>query len=667
MAIIDNLKDMQGNVIYPKSKTMAIYEDETNRRLDHIIEGLEDGKVDKVTGKGLSESDYTTIEKTHVGRIPVIEAEVDNLQVDLVKHELDYATLEDRVDTIITTPVTDISVQEIVDARQGELSLGANLTRVKVQLADIAINVKSFGAKGDGTDDLDALKLAANEAILKNKVLMLPPGTYGIRDFWSLPPNITIKFNNAKLILLNDTGPMGGILTNVWNGGDKTTLFTENITLINPHVDANNIAGENAIAFANVKNINIYNPIVENCIHSSTRLGGRAFQFEGGSKGVKDCNVFNPTIRNSSIGINSQGTEIKPAINLNFFNVTMENVDIPFNFDSTTGQGALSHNAMNIDIDGFSLRNCGKSTNAYASALGVGILTSDRAYGVSLKNGKIFNDAAYGKIGGLVRGKGRNLLLENIELIGDVVALFNGDLRGFGSPGAGSIPAGYVAKNIRHFGSADYIVKGYAPYTGHMANCFLDNIETDIIVNGVVDINSTYATNSYGEFRRRSDNTKISLSSFKSIWDSGNGFVIRNIESVEVDNIKLIPANVSTGIYEISTPIHTRLIVEYVISYLLPSSGNSAGIYTLKGFLTIVRNGQGNFSVDESTPIVSNNQLSIVLDPISLNVLTDEINGKAVIEILQTNATDGNRTLSFYSKIKHFIGATPTKSEITLL
>jgi putative transposon-encoded protein len=88
-----------------------------------------------------------------------------------------------------------------------------------------------------------------------------------------------------------------------------------------------------------------------------------------------------------------------------------------------------------------------------------GIITSDRSYGITIKNGKVVNESTYGKIGGLVRGKGRNMQLDNITMVGDVVALFNGDIRQFGSAATGAIPAEYIARNIRHFGSADYAVK----------------------------------------------------------------------------------------------------------------------------------------------------------------------------------------------------------------
>jgi hypothetical protein len=254
--------------------------------------------------------------------------------------------------TFIGNGVTITGGASIAVTSIGELSAGFNS-----HLAESAINVNTLGAD---VDYLSLLNTKVAEAKDKSRPLRLNQGVYGISDYWVIPPDITVIFDNAEIKLLSASS-VGAVISNVWNGGGTTTLFTENVILINPKVNANSIPGENGIGFANAKNINIYNPQIENCIFDDIKKGGRAFQFEGGAS-VKDCNVYNPVIRNCSIGCNAQGTATAPVINVNFYNVTMENVDTPFNFDSTeTAEGALSHEAMSILVDGFSLRNCGKS------------------------------------------------------------------------------------------------------------------------------------------------------------------------------------------------------------------------------------------------------------------------------------------------------------------
>ena len=77
-----------------------------------------------------------------------IKDEFGKINVGFDKVEEDLGAQNDRVDTIITTPTTEISVQEIVDARQGKLSLGSNLTGIKTK----AIN---YSSADEGLASLD--------------------------------------------------------------------------------------------------------------------------------------------------------------------------------------------------------------------------------------------------------------------------------------------------------------------------------------------------------------------------------------------------------------------------------------------------------------------------------------------------------------------------------
>ena len=88
-------------------------------------------------------------------RISVNEQDIDKIEDDLVK-------VDNRVDNIIVGTIEGASAQEIIDARQGEVTLGANITKVKSQLAEMTtinqfyINPK-IGKKiaivGDSTSD----------------------------------------------------------------------------------------------------------------------------------------------------------------------------------------------------------------------------------------------------------------------------------------------------------------------------------------------------------------------------------------------------------------------------------------------------------------------------------------------------------------------------------
>lgn len=144
--------------------------------LETNFTALDNAKVDKVEGKGLSANDYTTTEKNKLGAIEAqankttivntltetvtgkaldatqgkalddkigvlstltttqktnLSGAVSEVKNELVSHKEDYANLNNRVEQIITTPVDGVSAQEIIDARDGKVSLGANLTAIK--------------------------------------------------------------------------------------------------------------------------------------------------------------------------------------------------------------------------------------------------------------------------------------------------------------------------------------------------------------------------------------------------------------------------------------------------------------------------------------------------------------------------------------------------------
>ena len=73
------------------------------------------------------------------------------------------------------------------------------------QLAHIAIDVKSFGAKGDGiTDDTQAIQDAIN-SLENGGVVLIPSGNYYITNSIVIPSNTVIKGNGkSSVLLLND-------------------------------------------------------------------------------------------------------------------------------------------------------------------------------------------------------------------------------------------------------------------------------------------------------------------------------------------------------------------------------------------------------------------------------------------------------------------------------
>jgi len=172
------------------------YEDNFDK-IDLLAGEIRAGKVDKVTGKVLSTNDYTTLEKTKLSKAP------DDTNASL-------AAVTTRVNDIITTPVPvgEVIAQEIIDARQGKLSVGANITEVKTQLADntaklkdiTQINIRDYGAKSHeevaNFDNISALKnvIAYANSIGGHTKIFIPKGTW---KFGATPVDMPIISENG--------------------------------------------------------------------------------------------------------------------------------------------------------------------------------------------------------------------------------------------------------------------------------------------------------------------------------------------------------------------------------------------------------------------------------------------------------------------------------------
>ncbi|MDN4069927.1 glycosyl hydrolase family 28-related protein [Paenibacillus vini] len=138
-----------------------------------------------------------------------------------VKDELDSQS--DRIDNIVSQSGDDIT--EIVDARQPQSgsaypTLKARLDSehgdITAQLADLVLNVKSFGAKGDGeTDDTQAFKDALTAAGLVGGKVYAPPSLKGY----------LINGNNIKLPPGTSLIGGGSGYNGVWEPLSKGTVL----------------------------------------------------------------------------------------------------------------------------------------------------------------------------------------------------------------------------------------------------------------------------------------------------------------------------------------------------------------------------------------------------------------------------------------------------------
>lgn len=97
---------------------------------------------------------------------------------ELINMKNNYATMNERINSIIAHNGDGTKDTEIIDARGGASVLSERLNIFDSQLADISYNVKSFGAKGDGSNDTLAILSAVAFINANGGTLLFPSGTY---------------------------------------------------------------------------------------------------------------------------------------------------------------------------------------------------------------------------------------------------------------------------------------------------------------------------------------------------------------------------------------------------------------------------------------------------------------------------------------------------------
>ncbi|NLN05469.1 MAG: hypothetical protein GX166_11790 [Clostridiaceae bacterium] len=140
----------------------------------------------------------------------------------------------------------------------------------------IYINVKDFGAKGDGsTDDTEAIKNAAGKAYAESKVLYFPTGTYDISD------SIKFGFDNSKTLTLQ--GGTNAVITtpedyegDIFVSNMEFNFYVKNLKFIHKGPKGQ---------ILNSHYLNAYNCIFEgNSTNKSTLVS-----FAGSNCKVQDC------------------------------------------------------------------------------------------------------------------------------------------------------------------------------------------------------------------------------------------------------------------------------------------------------------------------------------------------------------------------------------------
>lgn len=394
-----------------------------------------------------------------------------------------------------------------------------------------AINVKWFGAVGDGeTNDRVACQNAIDYGSTNNLPVYFVNGVFGITPDAN---DVALRFNdssewyfeNAEIKLLSDTGAIGGFLSSPEvdpGGGDYTKVRTDNVKIHNIVIDCDNIAGENAFGCFG-SGLRLYNPMIKNVERSTSRLGGRCFQFEGSE--IEDNHIYNPYLVDiKGIGINAQASNTdtsKISRAITYHNVTMNNVDIPVNMDNTnesTPADIGDTRFMSTFIDGMTCLNCGRPswTNAVPATDG-GIITGDRGFGLRIDSLRVINESSYGAIGALVHGTMFNVQLNDVSIeTSSIGAIF--DMSNLQTPtwsaSAVSYQSTVYAKNVRCIrANLDYVVKTKSG-GGALGACTFEDIQIDdsiATLTAPVDTNAAAYANALLELVDARQGTTASL------------------------------------------------------------------------------------------------------------------------------------------------------------
>jgi hypothetical protein len=222
-----------------------------------------------------------------------------------------------------------------------------------VNLSGMQVNVKGYGAKGDGvTNDTDAIQNAIADAKVKKLPVYFPTGTY--------LANITISAWDGMVVY--GAGAINTVIKSATTGSDVVTItnaggYIRSIAIRDLAIDGNNKTSRYGLKFygSNVYNVSeISNVDVENCGNSGILLQGlfdhiTLLSVRSKANGNHGLEIYTPvssdliaglTVINSSFGNNTNAGTYIPGRVIGFNAIGSEwgyNA-IGFKADTTIGQ-----------------------------------------------------------------------------------------------------------------------------------------------------------------------------------------------------------------------------------------------------------------------------------------------------------------------------------------
>lgn len=296
--------------------------------------------------------------------------------------------------------------------------------------------VVDFGADPTGsTDNAALIQGALDTAAANGRMLYVPAGEYLVEAYADgsviRPPNGThLVCHSESWFKLNNSG-----------GFNLTAFFEHNtrerLTYVDLGLDAGLIPGANVFGANNSHTVELVRPRVKNGRRNPAGTlsgGGRGITFQ---LNCRDIHISHPWVDNCTSGIDFHGAQPDGPTEKRVFNVVVSSPIVSrceeaFSFyDLADGNLSPSTGGdVQVYIADAAVYNCGRATNETVpggAAVGTegGVIVCERARSWAINGLTVYNEASYGKIGGIFRGTGANFYLRGVVAYANVVAPIN--------------------------------------------------------------------------------------------------------------------------------------------------------------------------------------------------------------------------------------------------
>lgn len=350
--------------------------------------------------------------------------EIFEIQQGASSRKLTLALIQARTEQAIAN-ATDptLGTNLVGDSRYG--------TRLKETLSKFPYYLSLAGLPSGGDDT------AALQAIIDvvsstggGRIVFDSDSDYLVYDTILVKSNVILEWTHRGYVKLMQASSTGAVM--VVNAGSTSLPVTENVIIINPHIDGNNLGypvgnsfGENGLAGTRCRNVQVYGGEIKNCREGSLRsygTGGKAIQFEFG---VDDILVMGTTVRDSTIGMETGGLQNDVAPNdfrtftgVRYTKLIAYNCERLISINQPFSPPNTDVRVNSAVISGIVAYNCGRGAQV-GKELDFGAIILDRVNNVTIEDVEIFNDGVYGNIDSIIRFiRGENNTFRNITLHG---------------------------------------------------------------------------------------------------------------------------------------------------------------------------------------------------------------------------------------------------------